>query len=363
MSSPKSKSFFKRVTGVSEKNDNLNGDSDLYPKKNTINLWKRNVDSLENKNKNLKECVSSSTSIFSRPRAIENNRNSMKVNRYSQEFTKENTVNRNSPEFTKENTVNRNSPEFTKENTVNRYSSEFTKENTPTLTLHEELNNLHRYIYSLTDKKKQSSENIEAFFSNPERVREIREDLVKLMKQREWEKKSHDKLKKDLHDIDKSYDNTLKENYSLLASQQEFDAKIIKMEYYIQDLMHSNEIKLHEITLLKTQIEKLQCSSETLIKQNSDMILVQKTNYMENSFLRSQLLKASKDNEKLLISLSDKDKEISEIKSMNKELLFKSRSFSPVSDMSDDLSIDNIRFTELSPIAKPFEPFVQKKAI
>jgi len=233
-----------------------------------------------------------------------------------------------------------------------------------TLTLEEELNNLYRYIFSLTDKRNQSLANIEDIFSKPERIREICEDLQSLVKQRDFEKKYHNKvvhkLKKDLYDIDKSYDATLAENYKLLAERQQFDLKIIKMERSIQDLLRSNENKLdEEISLLKKkyveQVEKLQRSTETLMKQNSALIIEQKTNYMENSYLRSQLLKANNDLEKLSISLSDKDKEISYLKSMNKTLSSeKSRSFSPISDMSDDICIDNMRFTELSPKAKPF---------
>lgn len=314
-----------------EKNLYFNKGSDLYSNKNTINSWKQSVDSRENKHKNWKESVSSSTSTF-------------------------------------------------------------IKERRPTLTLPEEFNNLYKYIYSLSDKRKQfyteknrnmnegsslfseelssnENTNIEVIFSDPENVREIHEDLERLVKKRDWEKKCNDKLvqklKKDLYDIDKSYDNTLNENYKLLADRQQYDLKIIKMERSIQDLSHSNEIKLDEISLLKKkqveQLEKLQRSTETLMKQNSDLIIEQKKNYMENSFLRDQLLKAVNDFDKLSISLSDKDKEINEMKSMNKELLLKSRPFSPVSEyMSDDLSIDNIRFIELFPKAKPFEPFVSK---
>jgi hypothetical protein len=310
MSFSKSQSFNRLTKDEKiEKNLNFNTGSELYSNKNknALNSLRQSVD----KQKNLKEYVSSSTS-----------------------------------------------------------TSTFIQERVPTLTLPEELNNLYRYIYSLSEKRKQSYTNIEAIFSDPENVREIHEDLERLVKKRDWEKKYHDKLvqklKKDLYDIDKTYDNTLNENYKLLADRQQFDLKIIKMERSIQDLSHSNEIKLDEISLLKKkyveQVEKLQHSNETLMKQNSGLIIEQKTHYMENSYLRTQLLKSNNDFEKLSISLSDKDKEINEMKSMNKELLFKSRPFSPVSDMSDDdnMSIDNIRIIELSPKAKPFEPFVSK---
>lgn len=231
-----------------------------------------------------------------------------------------------------------------------------------TLTLQEELNNLHQFIFSLTrkgrEKENESSFNIEEIFSDPKKVREISEDLKKFVKQRRFEEKSNanlvERLKKDLLCVNKICDKTDHENYELLGLKQQFDVQIIQMKHYIKDLKRSNEIKLNEISLLKTRVIQLQRSSETLAKQNSSLIIEQKNNYIENSFLRSQLLKAVNEGEKL----SDKDKEISEMKSMIERLSSEnSRSFSPVSNVSDDLSIENMKGPGLSPKAEPFKPF------
>jgi hypothetical protein len=234
-------------------------------------------------------------------------------------------------------------------------------EDDTSLTLQEELNKLYQFISSLTRKGKEneSSSNIEEVFSDPKTVSEISKDLKKFVKQRRFEEKSNanlvEKLKKDLRYVNEICNKTDNRNYELLASIQERDVEINQMKHYIEDLKRSNEIKLNEISLLKTHVEQHQHSSQILMKQNSRFIFEHKTHDRENSFLRAQLLKTVNDGEKL-------SEEINEMKSIIKRLssensLLKSRSFSPVSDVSDDLSIENMRVHELSPKAEPFKPF------
>lgn len=234
------------------------------------------------------------------------------------------------------------------------------KEDT-SLTLQEELNKLHEFIFTLTRKEKEneSSLNIEEIFSDSTKIREISENLKKSVKQRRYEEKSNanlvERLKKNLRYVNEICNKTDHENYKLLASIQERDMEINQMKHYIEGFERSNEIKLNEISLLKTRVEQHQRSSQILTKQNSRFILEHKTHDRENSFLRTQLLKTVNNGEKL----SD---EISEMKSIIKRLSSEnSRSFSPVSDVSDDLSIENMRGPGLSPKAEPFKPLVIKK--